>query len=120
MIYFLPERIYQYLKENNITDALDKLTDISNKFNTFGTFKEYIQFFSTRKQLYLSYNTVDIHLLIDEHSSLQHKHHPEFQQIFDTNKPLKRLLLACKRKPVHNQQWHVDTVSPNLPFAHLT
>lgn len=47
MIYFLPERIYQYIKENNITDALDKLTDISNKFNTFGTFKEYIQFFST-------------------------------------------------------------------------
>lgn len=47
MIYFLPERIYQYIKKNNITDALDKLTDISNKFNTFGTFKEYIQFFST-------------------------------------------------------------------------
>lgn len=47
MIYFLPERIYQYIKKNNITDTLDKLTDISNKFNTFGTFKEYIQFFST-------------------------------------------------------------------------
>lgn len=47
MIYFLPERIYQYIKENNITDALDKLTYISNKFNTFGAFKEYIQFFST-------------------------------------------------------------------------
>ena len=47
MIYFLPERIYQYIKKNNITDTLNKLTDISNKFNTFGTFKEYIQFFST-------------------------------------------------------------------------
>lgn len=47
MIYFLPERIYQYIKENNITDALDKLTYISNKFNAFGTFKEYIRFFST-------------------------------------------------------------------------
>ena len=46
MIYFLPERIYQYIKKNNITDALDKLTDISDKFNTFGTFKEYIQFLS--------------------------------------------------------------------------
>ena len=87
MIYFLPERIYQYIKKNNITDALDKLTDISNKFNTFSTFKEYIQFLS---------------LIIDYDN-----HKEEFNKI-DTS-----IRNAIKDKPILLQEFDIIS-QPNI------
>ena len=46
MIYFLPERIYNYILENKISDVLDKLNALSNKYNSFTTFEEYIKYSS--------------------------------------------------------------------------
>ena len=46
MIYFLPERIYNYILENKISDVLDKLSDLSDKYNSFTTFEEYIKYSS--------------------------------------------------------------------------
>lgn len=95
MIYFLPERIYQYIKENNITDALDKLTDISNKFNTFGTFKEYIQFFST---------------IIDYDN-----HKEEFDKIDDS------IRNAIKDKPILLQEFDIISKSNiSIDYIHNT
>jgi hypothetical protein len=95
MIYFLPERIYQYIKENNITDVLDKLTDISNKFNTFGTFKEYIQFFST---------------IIDYDN-----HKEEFDKIDDS------IRNAIKDKPILLQEFDIISNSNiSIDYIHNT
>lgn len=46
MIYFLPERIYNYILENKISDVLDKLNALSDKYNSFTTFEEYIKYSS--------------------------------------------------------------------------
>lgn len=46
MIYFLPERIYKYILENKISDVLDKLNALSDKYNSFTTFEEYIKYSS--------------------------------------------------------------------------
>ena len=46
MIYFLPERIYNYILENKISDVLDKLNSLSDKYNSFTTFEEYIKYSS--------------------------------------------------------------------------
>lgn len=46
MIYFLPERIYNYILENKISDVLDKLNTLSDKYNSFTTFEEYIKYSS--------------------------------------------------------------------------
>ena len=46
MIYFLPERIYNYILENKISDVLDKLNALSDKYNSFTTFEEYIRYSS--------------------------------------------------------------------------
>ena len=46
MIYFLPERIYNYILENKISDVLDKLNSIFDKYNSFTTFEEYIKYSS--------------------------------------------------------------------------
>ena len=46
MIYFLPERIYKYILENKISDILDKLNALSDKYNSFTTFEEYIKYSS--------------------------------------------------------------------------
>ena len=46
MIYFLPERIYKYILENKISDVLDKLNTLSDKYNSFTTFEEYIKYSS--------------------------------------------------------------------------
>lgn len=46
MIYFLPERIYNYILENKVSDVLDKLNSLSDKYNSFTTFEEYIKYSS--------------------------------------------------------------------------
>lgn len=46
MIYFLPERIYNYILENKVSDVLDKLNALSDKYNSFTTFEEYIKYSS--------------------------------------------------------------------------
>ena len=46
MIYFLPERIYNYILENKISDVLDKFNALSDKYNSFTTFEEYIKYSS--------------------------------------------------------------------------
>lgn len=46
MIYFLPERIYKYILENKISDVLDKLNALSDKYNSFTKFEEYIKYSS--------------------------------------------------------------------------
>lgn len=46
MIYFLPERIYNYMTENKESDVLDKLNSLSDKYNSFTTFEEYIKYSS--------------------------------------------------------------------------
>lgn len=46
MIYFLPERIYDYLVKNNASDVLDKLNSLSDKYNSFTTFEEYVNYSS--------------------------------------------------------------------------
>lgn len=46
MIYFLPERIYNYMVENKVSDVLDKLNSLSDKYNSFTTFEEYIKYSS--------------------------------------------------------------------------
>lgn len=46
MIYFLPERIYDYLIKNNASDVLDKLNSLSDKYNSFTTFEEYVNYSS--------------------------------------------------------------------------
>lgn len=46
MIYFLPERIYNYTVENKVSDVLDKLNSLSDKYNSFTTFEEYIKYSS--------------------------------------------------------------------------
>ena len=46
MIYFLPERIYNYILESKISDVLDKLNSLSDKYNSFTTFEEYIKYSS--------------------------------------------------------------------------
>lgn len=46
MIYFLPERIYNYLVKNEVSDVLDKLNSLSDKYNSFTTFEEYIRYSS--------------------------------------------------------------------------
>lgn len=46
MIYFLPERIYSYILENKVSDVLDKLNALSDKYNSFTTFEEYIKYSS--------------------------------------------------------------------------
>lgn len=46
MIYFLPERIYKYILENKVSDVLDKLNALSDKYNSFTTFEEYIKYSS--------------------------------------------------------------------------
>lgn len=58
MIYFLPERIYNYLVENKVFSVLDKLNSLSDKYNSFTTFEEYIKYSSlyieddNNKQIY--------------------------------------------------------------------
>lgn len=46
MIYFLPERIYNYILENKVSDVIDKLNALSDKYNSFTTFEEYIKYSS--------------------------------------------------------------------------
>ena len=46
MIYFLPERIYEYLVKSNASDTLDKLKSLSDKYNSFTTFEEYVNYSS--------------------------------------------------------------------------
>lgn len=46
MIYFLPERIYNYILVNKVSDVLDKLNALSDKYNSFTTFEEYIKYSS--------------------------------------------------------------------------
>lgn len=46
MIYFLPERIYNYMIKNKVSDVLDKLNSLSDKYNSFTTFEEYIKYSS--------------------------------------------------------------------------
>ena len=46
MIYFLPERIYNYMTENKESDVLDKLNSLSDKYNSFTTFEDYIKYSS--------------------------------------------------------------------------
>lgn len=46
MIYCLPERIYEYLVKSNASDTLDKLKSLSDKYNSFTTFEEYVNYSS--------------------------------------------------------------------------
>jgi len=46
MIYFLPERVYNYLVKKGSTIPLELLKSISNKFDNIDTFEDAIKFLS--------------------------------------------------------------------------
>lgn len=77
MIYFLPERIYNYLVENKVTSILDKLNSLSDKYNSFTTFEEYIKYSSlfveedNNKQFYTDIDTSIKEVLKDKPILLQ-------------------------------------------------